>query len=327
MTDTRKVAVLVPLGLVDTSVWTSTVTAAIDISERTQSSLMVLFSGPDADEAAALLNTATLRRLVVAGPEHQVPAELPQDHAEQFVAALQTVGLRSGALILLPPGALAEEVGGHIAGTLGAGHLGNCASIDFDETSIRATRACYGGRAMLEVRATGALAVASLRGSGEQRLPFGGEAAPVEYVSVPPSSGNVVHVQRFALENQQRKLETAQVIVSGGRGIGGADQFAALSELAGLLGGAVGASLPAVDAGWSSVASQVGQSGKFVSPELYVAVGISGTPQHMAGISTATRLVAINSDAAAEIFRYSEIGIVGDYKEVLPKLIEALTTA
>jgi electron transfer flavoprotein alpha subunit len=131
-------------------------------------------------------------------------------------------------------------------------------------------------------------------------------------------------VERRESGQQAANLEGARVVVSGGRGTGGEAGFASLSDLAACLGGALGGSLPTVDAGWVPVSRQVGQSGKFVAPDLYVAVGISGTPQHMAGIAAHTRILAINKEADANIFRFAEIGIVGDWRDVLPALIERL---
>jgi len=109
--------------------------------------------------------------------------------------------------------------------------------------------------------------------------------------------------------------------VSGGRGMQGTEGFALLAQLAARFDAALGGSLPAVDAGWVPVTHQVGQSGKFVSPSVYVAVGISGTPQHLAGVSATTRIVAINNDADADIFRVADVGIVADWDTFIPALI------
>ncbi|MEM2592218.1 MAG: electron transfer flavoprotein subunit alpha/FixB family protein, partial [Thermofilaceae archaeon] len=118
------------------------------------------------------------------------------------------------------------------------------------------------------------------------------------------------------------RLEDARIVIGGGRGLGGPEGFQALEELASLLGGAVGASRAACDLGWYPVSAQIGLTGKVITPDLYIAVGISGASQHMAGVSQVKNIVAINKDPEANIFRASRWGIVGDWKEVIPILIQ-----
>jgi electron transfer flavoprotein alpha subunit len=129
-------------------------------------------------------------------------------------------------------------------------------------------------------------------------------------------------VERKAEEGP--RLEDAQIIVSGGRGLGSADKFALVEELAEALGGLAAASRPIVDDGWADSSRQIGLTGKIARPALYIAAGISGASQHMAGCAAAKTIVAINSDADAPIFRYARYGIVGDCLEVLPELTQAL---
>lgn len=129
-------------------------------------------------------------------------------------------------------------------------------------------------------------------------------------------------VQRTFAPPGEGKLEDASVIVSGGRGIGGPEGFALLRELAAAFGGAVGASRSAVDAGWIEAERQIGLTGKFVHPDLYIAVGISGATQHMAGCSAAKTIIAVNNNPEAPIFRRAHYGIIADYKKVLPLMIK-----
>jgi electron transfer flavoprotein alpha subunit len=155
-----------------------------------------------------------------------------------------------------------------------------------------------------------------------------GEALAPEVVSVDAPdvghAGSGTILSSHAETSQGPRLEDAEVIVAGGRGMGGEEQFAGIEELAGMLSAAVGATRAVVDAGWLPYSLQIGQTGKTVKPSVYLAFGISGAMQHLVGMKDSATIIAVNKDEEAPIFGVADLGIVGDAHSVLPKLIEAL---
>ena len=247
------------------------------------------------------------------------------------VAALEQVCRRAAPTVVLAGRTTAgSEIGPRLAFRLGVGAAQDCTQVRLDPNSGRlvATRPVYGGNAVATVTfADVDPQVAVVRGRAYEPLPPDrsrtGEVFAIT-VDLDPSEVKVRHVQTVKRESAGIRLEEASAVVVGGRGLGGPEPFEALHELAGLLGGAVGASRAACDAGWVDHSLQVGLTGKTVAPELYITWGVSGASQHMAGCSGAKHIVAVNSDREANIFKEASYGVVGDWRKVLPSFVEAV---
>lgn len=244
---------------------------------------------------------------------------------EHVLACLEHLLRAEGAegLVLLPAGAIGEELAARLAVRLGAVPLGRCTAIAYQAEGVTVWRPAYGGRAEVELTSNARLCIAATRRPTSPPPAAATTVSRQVTLDIPlPENAPTVEVLQAA--GGQRRLEGARLIISGGRGMGGNEGFEQLSRLAALLDAPTGASLPAVDAGWATVSQQIGQSGAFVSPEIYLAVGLSGTAQHLAGIGANSRIVAINSDPEADIFQVAELGLVAPWQELLPLLIEQL---
>jgi electron transfer flavoprotein alpha subunit len=213
-----------------------------------------------------------------------------------------------------------RDLSGRVAARLGVGCLADCTRLSIEGGTVVAVRPVYSGKALATVEG-GAKhpVVVTLRPNVFPATAGDGQAA-VETVALPAVDIRAVVREVVAKEAGELDVAEADVIVSGGRGIKGPEHFALIRELAQALGAAVGASRAVVDAGWIDHAHQVGQTGKVVSPTLYVACGISGAIQHLAGMSSAKLIVAVNKDPEAPIFKVADYGIVGDLFQVLPAL-------
>ncbi len=214
-------------------------------------------------------------------------------------------------LLVFPSSMEGEELAAAMAAANGATVAGRMASLHRDGGNLVVSRRSHGGRMAIRLRIREGLAVATANDMPEHD----GEIA----LGAPADSS----LEHIALRDQPRSLESANVVISGGRGLD-ADGFALLEQISESVGGALGASLAAVDLGLAPVSRQIGQSGKFVTPHVYLAVGMSGTPQHLAGIGSATRIIAVNSDPEAPIFRFAETGALTDARTFLPLLNRAL---
>jgi electron transfer flavoprotein alpha subunit len=257
-------------------------------------------------------------------------ALLAEVHLELYLAALVEL-CRTVApdIILLGRTALGRDFGPRLACRLGVGVLQDCLRVELDAASGRltATRPVYGGNVLAQARCLATPQIAALRPKVYAPLaPDAGRQGEVIAVPVAldATMARVAVVRQVRQDSAGVKLEDATIVVAGGRGLGGPEPFRELQELAGMLGAAMGASRAAVDAGWVPGNWQVGLTGKTITPDLYITVGISGASQHMAGCSGAKVIVAINKDAEANIFREARYGVVGDWHIVLPAFMEAI---
>jgi electron transfer flavoprotein alpha subunit len=220
-----------------------------------------------------------------------------------------------------------RDVMPQLAFRLGTALAQDCIELAVDGSQrLLATRPTYGGNTEATVACLGTPAFAALRPKSVDALEADASRTG-DVVPLSVSLDGVVRVRTVLRVEQAAdglRLEDARVVISGGRGLGGPEPFELLEALASLLGGAVGASRAACDAGWVPSSYQVGLTGKTVTPELYIAIGISGASQHLAGCSNARTIVAINKDAGANIFKQARFGVIGDWQKVLPAFVEQL---
>ena len=228
------------------------------------------------------------------------------------------------ALVIINQTAAARLVAPRLAGRLGAAVVANVFALQQEADELHVSATAYGGDLQAVYRMASQTKVVCLVPTTLLAEPAAGASPPVcNHVEVDLDAVEERFKVTLAPKAEGPRLEDAEVIVSGGRGLGKADNLSLVKDLASALGGMWGGSRPIVDDGWVDSARQVGLTGKITRPRLYVAVGISGASQHMAGCSAAKTIVAINKDPDAAIFKYARYGIVGDALEVMPELIKA----
>ncbi|TLY88489.1 MAG: electron transfer flavoprotein subunit alpha/FixB family protein [Gammaproteobacteria bacterium] len=240
-------------------------------------------------------------------------------HALAAVWAPQVLAIAAPfSHILGPSTTFGKDLMARIAGLLGAPQVSDIMAI---ESATRFRRPVYAGNAILTVESSGEGQLVGTVRTASFQAAAGGGAAPIEKAAVSvelPTHTRFVSVS--AARSDRPDLQTARRVISGGRALGSAEGFRILYSLADKLGAAVGASRAAVDAGYAPNEMQVGQTGKIIAPELYVAVGISGAIQHLTGIKDARTIVAINKDGEAPIFEVADIGLVGDLFQIIPEI-------
>ena len=280
--------------------------------------------GSNIKEKAAELGKYGADKVIVADDDR-----LATYTTDAYVSVIaQLAQAQEPAIILLGASVQGKDLSGRLAARLGVGVAQDCVAFSIEDGNLVAKRPIYAGKAYATVTYTNSVPQIATARPNVFELNEPDESRSVEVIDA-----------EFSLDDSQLKTKVAEVIqeaggkvdlteaeriVSGGRGMKGPEEFAILEELADLIAATVGASRSVVDAGWRPHADQVGQTGKVVSPNLYIACGISGAIQHLAGMSTSKLIVAINKDPEAPIFQKADYGVVGDLFEVVPALTEAL---
>ncbi|MGI8623552.1 MAG: electron transfer flavoprotein subunit alpha/FixB family protein [Solirubrobacteraceae bacterium] len=271
------------------------------------------------DLAASLGAYGAAKVFRVEGPEGLAPPVVD--------AMADVIGDHGHGYALFGGGLLGFEIGAGLAARMGAGVVMEVTHVNVEDSKLVAERPILGDSSISQVRFEGDLGIIIARlNAFEATRAEPPTPAPVEDVQVAfqAFSTSARMIKRGEQRGADVNIEDAKVLIAGGRGLGRAEGFELLDELAAAMGGAVAATRAVVDAGWFPYAGQIGQTGKTVAPKLYLAAGISGAIQHKVGMQGSENIVAINKDSNAPIFEFSDLGIVGDLNKILPKLTEAL---
>jgi electron transfer flavoprotein alpha subunit len=292
-----------------------TVTAALKLSADVD----VLVAGQGCDAAAAAAaRIEGVRKVLEAESD-----ELGEGMAESFQALITPLMANYDA-VLTPATSQGKNFAPRVAAALDVAQISEITDVVDADTFVRPI---YAGNALETVKSSDAKKVITVRTSLFKAAGEGGSAS-IEKIDAPAAPIHTHYLGQEVVKSDRPELAAAKIVVSGGRAMGSAEEFQRVIEpLADKLGAAVGASRAAVDAGYAPNDYQVGQTGKIVAPELYVAIGISGAIQHLAGMKDSKVIVAINKDADAPIFQVADYGLVADYKTAVPELMEALTQA
>ncbi|OOM05830.1 electron transfer flavoprotein subunit alpha/FixB family protein [Clostridium saccharobutylicum] len=239
----------------------------------------------------------------------------------------QTVKEENPDIVLLANTVLSKNLAPRIAGRMSLGCVSDVIGVTKTDGKVMYTRPAYGGTVLEHIEVEGTAVVTIRNGSFPKPESASNAGVTEKKIEIPEEVIKAKIIDTVKEISESVNLEEAQVIVSGGRGMGNAENFKLVEELADVLGGVVGGTRPAIEEGWISRAHQVGQSGKVVAPKLYIACGISGATQHTSGMSGSNYIVAINKDEDAPIFEIANVGIVGNVNDILPAIIEEMKKA
>ena len=276
----------------------------------------VLVAGHNcADAAKAAAQIAGVKKVL-----HADAAQLAEELAENVAATLVAIA-KQYSHVLAPGTTTGKNILPRAAALADCQQISDITAVESPDTFVRPI---YAGNALATVKSADPVKFITVRTTGFDAVAASGGSAPVETLAAPADSGLSRFVGREVAKSERPELTSARAVVSGGRGMGSGDNFKILEPLADRLKAAMGASRAAVDAGFVPNDWQVGQTGKIVAPDLYVAVGISGAIQHLAGMKDSRVIVAINKDEEAPIFQVADYGLVGDLFQLVPSLVEEL---
>lgn len=291
----------------------STITAAVQCGED----IHLLIAGSNCQKAAEDSTTIKGITKILVADAPSFDHQLPENLAEQVLTIAQGY-----SHLLVPATSFGKAVMPRIAAKLDIEQVSDIIRIITPNTF---ERPIYAGNAIATVQTSDAIKALTVRTTAFAPAEKNNEVpAPIENITAIPGTDRTIFLSAQTDKSDRPELSSARIVVAGGQGIGSKENFRLIEQLADRLGAAIGASRAAVDAGYVSNELQVGQTGKIIAPDLYIAVGISGAVQHIAGIKDAKTIVAINQDADAPIFLSADYGIVGDLNEVVPQLIAAL---
>ena len=286
---------------------------------RTLGDVTVIYMGAGSDDGFATLGNHGAPQVLHADPADRLPS------APVAAALAERIGTDSPDLVLLGQAYADRDIAGRLSARLGSGVLCNASDVRLVDGGVETDHEIFGGTQIATASMPASTPIVLIRPKSFAAEPVGGGAPLIESLDLPDVGRSEATVTESHVEEREGpQLGDAPIVVAGGRGLGQPEAFEMIEKLAGQLGAATGATRAIVDAGWVPYAKQVGQTGKTVKPDVYIAAGISGAMQHLVGMKDAGTIIAINKDPDAPIFSIADLGVVGDIHQILPKLIEAL---